>query len=382
MTTGGVMGYDTSTYLTAEADTLADVTGRGASTTTASTFAGNLTVGASAGSTGQISFVGTTSGTAILKTSDVAGTPTIVLPTSAGTLALTTDIPGSQNLDSVLSTGDTSAANNLTLTAGTLTANTITDGTFSVTGGTITGAAGSNSQWTNDEGYLTAEADTLADVTGRGATTTTATTLAGNLTVGAAAGSTGQVSFAGTTSGTTILKAADAAGAATLTLPTAQAGSNNLALISSTAGVLSFNDQALLTTSTPQFARVGLGQAADAGAVMAATGQYFSAKKTDTVVGSTWTTNWNEGNVHYIVLGNGAHTAPTLSNPKDGARYMLILKQPASDAAGTVTWPAAMKFPGGVAPTLTTDNNAVDIITLVYDATNSVYYCGSSLDLK
>jgi len=38
---------------------------------------------------------------------------------------------------------------------GTLSAGTLTDGTFSVTGGAITGASGSNSQWTNDEGYLT-----------------------------------------------------------------------------------------------------------------------------------------------------------------------------------------------------------------------------------
>ena len=41
---------------------------------------------------------------------------------------------------------------------------------------TLTNKSGSNSQWTNDEGYITSytETDTLADVTGRGASTSTA----------------------------------------------------------------------------------------------------------------------------------------------------------------------------------------------------------------
>lgn len=43
--------------------------------------------------------------------------------------------------------------------SGTITGTTLTDGTFSVTSGEITGASGSNSQWTNDEGYITAQTD-------------------------------------------------------------------------------------------------------------------------------------------------------------------------------------------------------------------------------
>lgn len=41
-------------------------------------------------------------------------------------------------------------------TTGELRGGSLTDGTFSVTAGVITGASGSNSQWTNDEGFLTA----------------------------------------------------------------------------------------------------------------------------------------------------------------------------------------------------------------------------------
>lgn len=50
--------------------------------------------------------------------------------------------------------------------AGTITGTTLTDGTFSVTGGAITGASGSNSQWTNDEGYLdTLVGENISDLT-------------------------------------------------------------------------------------------------------------------------------------------------------------------------------------------------------------------------
>ena len=43
-----------------------------------------------------------------------------------------------------------------------ITGGTITDGTFSVTAGAITGASGSNSMWTNDEGYIS---DIVEDTT-------------------------------------------------------------------------------------------------------------------------------------------------------------------------------------------------------------------------
>jgi hypothetical protein len=53
------------------------------------------------------------------------------------------------------------------------------------------------------------------------------------------------------------------AGSRNLTLPTIQAGSNNLPLISSTTGVLSYNDQPLLTTSNVQFNKASLVSAND-----------------------------------------------------------------------------------------------------------------------
>ncbi len=162
-------------------------------------------------------------------------------------------------------------------------------------------------------------------------------------------------------------------------MPADEPASNDLPIIVSTGGVMSYNDQAVTTTSTPQLARLGLGGAADASAVMKATGQYYSAKCTDTVTTGAFTVDWNSGNVHYVVLDNGANTA-TFNNPKDGSRYLLIVMQPSSGAAGTISWPGTVAWPSGSAPTLTATNAKVDIVAFVYDGTNTKYYGSSSLN--
>jgi hypothetical protein len=120
---------------------------------------------------------------------------------------------------------------------------------------------------------------------------------------------------------------------------------------------------------------VGIGTASPANKLdiignMVAYGQYASSKYT-----TTTTLNWNNGNVQYIVLANGNQTL-TFANPKDGGRYLLMLKQPASGAAGTATWPATVSWSGDVTPTLTTTNGKVDIVAFVYDGTNAKYYGG------
>jgi hypothetical protein len=103
-------------------------------------------------------------------------------------------------------------------------------------------------------------------------------------------------------------------------------------------------------------------------------GQYASSKYTTTI-----SLSWANGNVQYIVLANGSQTF-TFANPIDGGRYLLILKQPASGSAGTVSWPSNVYWPGGTIPTLTATNGQVDIVTFVYDGTNTQYYGGYSLN--
>lgn len=82
------------------------------------------------------------------------------------------------------------------------------------------------------------------------------------------------------------------------------------------------------------------------------------------------TINWNaeDNQVCKVTLGgNRTMAAPT--NLKDGATYILRVIQ---DATGTrtITWNSVFKWPGGTAPTLSTGNGAIDIITFVSDGTN------------
>jgi len=113
-------------------------------------------------------------------------------------------------------------------------------------------------------------------------------------------------------------------------------------------------------------------QAATSSAVMVAYGQYFANEYT-----ATTTLSFANGNVQYIRLTSGAQTL-TLQNPKAGGRYMLILQQPASGAAATISWPSTVSWSDGTAVTLSTDANDVDIIGCVYSGVTARFYCGFS----
>ena len=79
------------------------------------------------------------------------------------------------------------------------------------------------------------------------------------------------------------------------------------------------------------------------------------------------TITWNSGNMQKSTMtGNCTYTFTAPSSP---ARLQLKLIQDATGSR-TATWPVAVKWPGGTAPTLTTDANAVDIVTFWYDGTN------------
>lgn len=267
---------DTSTYLTAESDTLATVTGRGASTSTAVTLSGGATIG-SAG----LGINGATSGKVTLTAPAVAGTSAIAFPAASGTVALTSDI-GAGTL--TLSIG-TAAATNNTVTVATGTgfgANSTSNSTYSLSIGpaltalasTMTGAGsgflkktGADTYAVDTNTYLTAESDTLATVTGRGASTSTAVTLTGGVTVGATG-----VKINGSTSGTATILTSATAGTPTLTLPTA---TGTLALIADIPTV----SNGTLTLS--------VGTAAASGAtVTVGTGTGFSA---NTATNTTYT---------------------------------------------------------------------------------------------
>jgi hypothetical protein len=101
---------------------------------------------------------------------------------------------------------------------------------------------------------------------------------------------------------------------------------------------------------------------------------------TMTPTGTTQTVDWNSGNVQILSLASATgNVTVTLSNPVAGATYALKVVQHATTARNIV-WPAAVKWPGGTAPTITTTANSVDLITLYYDGT--VYLGDQGADYK
>lgn len=74
----------------------------------------------------------------------------------------------------------------------------------------------------------------------------------------------------------------------------------------------------------------------------------------------------------YVLLtsavgGTRALGAP--SNQVAGFTYVLVVQQ-SSTGTNALTYNAVFKWPGGAAPTLSTANNAIDILTFVSDGTN------------
>lgn len=99
--------------------------------------------------------------------------------------------------------------------------------------------------------------------------------------------------------------------------------------------------------------------------------------------GSSYTIDLEDGNNVEVTLT--ANCTFSFSNPPasgKGGSFTLILKQ---DGTGgrTVTWPAAVKWAGGTAPTLTTAANAVDVLAFITtDAGTKWYGFLSGADVK
>jgi hypothetical protein len=138
--------------------------------------------------------------------------------------------------------------------------------------------------------------------------------------------------------------------------------------------------QNIHTSATPQFARLGLGASADSSAVGKFAGQYYSPTNDDGNSSTADTIDWDAGNTRLSTLtGNCTFT---FSNPKDGGRYLIALKQDGTGSR-TVTWPSSVKWANGTPPTLTTTAGHVDVVTLVYYAglgASGNYLAAATLD--
>jgi hypothetical protein len=73
-------------------------------------------------------------------------------------------------------------------------------------------------------------------------------------------------------------------------------------------------------------------------------------------------------------LGNGSNSLAFVGALGRTRKIDLFIAQPASGAAGTMTWPSGVTWPGGTAPSLSTANGAVDHVRLTYVPAASAWY--------
>jgi len=105
-----------------------------------------------------------------------------------------------------------------------------------------------------------------------------------------------------------------------------------------------------------------------------------TAQHTGVISSSAYTPNCCNSNVHRLVLTeNITINAPI--NALSGQVMNFIIKQNGTGGY-TVTWNSIFKFPGATVPTITATANAVDVVTMQYDATDQVWYCVASQDLR
>ena len=83
-------------------------------------------------------------------------------------------------------------------------------------------------------------------------------------------------------------------------------------------------------------------------------------------VSSGTTLDFNTGNIQYFQLTSGSTIVLNATNYKDGATYIVKVKQPSSGTNATMTFTSPLfKFPNGIAPTLSTGNNEEDILSFI-----------------
>lgn len=99
-------------------------------------------------------------------------------------------------------------------------------------------------------------------------------------------------------------------------------------------------------------------------------GTFTNGYTEETVTANTstaYTIDLANGTVQYLTLtGNCVYTFPT---PVAGKSFILIQKQDGTGSR-TVTWPAAVKWPGGTTPTITSTASKADKFIFTADGTN------------
>jgi len=84
---------------------------------------------------------------------------------------------------------------------------------------------------------------------------------------------------------------------------------------------------------------------------------------------TTTTVDWGAGNKATVTLTGNVGTM-AFTNPAKVSNLLLKIVQDATGSRLVTAWDADVKWVGGVAPTLTTTANAIDVISFYFDGTN------------
>ncbi len=93
--------------------------------------------------------------------------------------------------------------------------------------------------------------------------------------------------------------------------------------------------------------------------------QYFAEATLTDASPITWDLNTQQ--TAYVLLTAAVGGTRQLQNPsniQNGASYTLVVQQ-SSTGTNALTYGTSYKWPGGTAPTLSTANNAIDILTFI-----------------
>lgn len=108
-----------------------------------------------------------------------------------------------------------------------------------------------------------------------------------------------------------------------------------------------------------------------------AAGAFFDAETSVSSSAGAATFDWPQNNKQKITLTENI-TSLTLTAPNGPCNLIMKITQGAGPY--TITWPASVLWQGGTAPTLSTTNGAVDIVSMYFDGTN--YYAVWSGDYQ
>jgi len=144
----------------------------------------------------------------------------------------------------------------------------------------------------------------------------------------------------------------------TLTKATLTGTANQITVSNSTGSITLSTPQDINTSSSPSFTAI-------------TTGLYNRAAVTAATPSSAFTVDWSANHTHQVTI-TGADLDITFTNPAAPCDLTLYVIQ--GDGDDTIDWSneADIKWPGGVAPTLSTGAADVDIITFKWNG-NSYY---------